>query len=55
MAKRKGLYKGQRSGTTKARPARAQELQASGLNVAEVANARDVSERNVFRYLNETK
>ena len=55
VAKRKGVYKGRRSGTTKARPARAQELQANGLTVAEIANAMDVSERTVFRYLNETK
>ncbi|MEJ2387838.1 MAG: recombinase family protein [Chromatiaceae bacterium] len=55
VAKRKGVYKGRRSGTTKARPARAQELHANGLTVPEIANAMAVSERTVFRYLNETK
>jgi DNA invertase Pin-like site-specific DNA recombinase len=55
VAKRKGVYKGRRSGTTKARPPRAQELQANGLTVPEIANAMAVSERTVFRYLNETK
>lgn len=55
VAKRKGVYKGRRAGTTKARPARAQELRANGLTVPEIANAIDVSERTVFRYLNETK
>jgi DNA-binding NarL/FixJ family response regulator len=33
----------------------AQELQANGLTVPEIANAMAVSERTVFRYLNETK
>jgi DNA invertase Pin-like site-specific DNA recombinase len=55
VAKRKGIYKGRRSGTTKAQPARAQELQANGLTVPEIANAMAVSKRTVFRYLNETK
>jgi DNA invertase Pin-like site-specific DNA recombinase len=55
VAKRKGIYKGRRSGTKKAQPARAQELQANGLTVPEIANAMAVSKRTVFRYLNETK
>jgi DNA invertase Pin-like site-specific DNA recombinase len=53
LAKRKGVYKGRRSGTTKAEPARAQELHAHGLTIPEIANAMAVSERTVFRYLNE--
>jgi len=55
LAKRKGVYKGRRSGTTKAQPARAQELHAHGLTVPEIANAMAVSERTVFRYLSEAK
>jgi DNA invertase Pin-like site-specific DNA recombinase len=53
LAKRKGVYKGRRSGTTKAQPARAQELHAYGLTIPEIANAMAVSERTVFRYLSE--
>lgn len=53
VAKRKGVYKGRRAGTTKARPSRAQELHANGLTVPEIANAMDVSERTVFRYLSQ--
>jgi DNA invertase Pin-like site-specific DNA recombinase len=55
VAKRKGVYKGRRSGTTKAPPARAQELHAHGLTVPEIANAMAVSKRTVFRYLSEAK
>lgn len=55
VAKRKGVYKGRSSGSTKARPPRAQELHANGLTVPEIANAMAVSERTVFRYLNETE
>ncbi len=55
VARRKGIYKGRQRGTTKAQPARAQELQANGLTVPEIANAMAVSKRTVFRYLNETK
>jgi len=55
VARRKGIYKGRRRGTTKAQPARAQELQAHGLTVSEIANAMAISKRTVFRYLSETK
>lgn len=53
VAKRKGVYKGRRIGTTKAQPARAQELHANGLTIPEIANAMGVSSRTVFRYLSE--
>ena len=53
LAKRKGVYKGRRRGTTKAQPARARELLAHGLTVSEIANALAISKRTVFRYLSE--
>jgi DNA invertase Pin-like site-specific DNA recombinase len=53
LAKRKGIYKGRRRGTTKAQPARARELYANGLTVPEIANAMAISKRTVFRYLSE--
>jgi DNA invertase Pin-like site-specific DNA recombinase len=55
VAKRQGAYKGRRRGTTKAQPARAQELHAQGLSVPEIANAMAISKRTVFRYLSEAK
>lgn len=55
VAKKKGVYKGRHIGTLKAQPTRAQELQANGLTIAEIANAMNVSRRTVFRYLNEGK
>jgi DNA invertase Pin-like site-specific DNA recombinase len=51
VAKRRGAYRGRKSGTTKAIPARALELRERGLTAAEIANALDVSPRTVFRYL----
>jgi DNA invertase Pin-like site-specific DNA recombinase len=51
VAKQKGLYRGRRKGTTKARPARADTLHRRGLTVSEIAAALDVSSRTVFRYL----
>ena len=50
-AKRSGVYRGRRPGTTKARPGRARELRARGLRASEIAAALGVSERTVFRYL----
>jgi DNA invertase Pin-like site-specific DNA recombinase len=50
-AKRRGVYNGRRSGTTKAKPARAAELSQKGLSAAEIAAALNVSERTAFRYL----
>jgi DNA invertase Pin-like site-specific DNA recombinase len=51
VAQRNGVYRGRRKGTTKAKPARAQELRARGLIIPEIAMALDVSPRTVFRYL----
>jgi len=51
VAKRKGVYQGRRRGTTKAKPERAKALRATGLQVAEIANALGTSKRTVQRYL----
>jgi DNA invertase Pin-like site-specific DNA recombinase len=51
VAKRKGIYKGRRKGTTKAEPARAMQLRARGLKVSEIAQAMGTSRRTVQRYL----
>jgi len=51
VAKEKGIYSGRKKGTTKAKPDRAKELHAQGLNPPEIAAALNVSERSVFRYL----
>lgn len=51
QAKKRGVYKGRRIGTTKAKPERARQLAAKGLNPAEIAAALSVSERTAFRYL----
>lgn len=51
IAKERGIYKGRKKGTTKAKPDRAKELKAKGFNEQEIANALNVSERTVFRYL----
>ena len=51
VAKRKGVYKGRKSGTTKAEPSRAKQLRAKGLTVAEIAQALGTNKRTVQRYL----
>lgn len=51
LAKTKGVYKGRQKATTKAQPARARQLHAKGFRPKEIANALNVSERTVFRYL----
>ena len=51
VAKQRGVYRGRKKGTTKAKPARALALRNRGLTAAEIANALDVSPRTVFRYL----
>jgi DNA invertase Pin-like site-specific DNA recombinase len=53
VAKRRGVYRGRQQGTTKARPRRAIILRRQGLTVPEIANALQVSQRTVFRYLTE--
>lgn len=50
-AKRKGVYRGRKGGTTKAAPIRASELRANGLRDGEIATALGVSVRTVQRYL----
>ena len=54
VAKSRGVYRGRQKGTTKARPQRAIMLRRQGLTVPEIANALQVSQRTVFRYLDET-
>tara|TARA_R110002111_G_scaffold18931_1_gene46184 strand:+ start:34635 stop:35210 length:576 start_codon:yes stop_codon:yes gene_type:complete len=51
VAKKKGIYKGRKLGTTKAKPVRAQVLRDQGLKIAEIANALGTSARTVQRYL----
>ena len=51
VARNRGIYQGRISGTTKALPKRAIELRDRGLKIPEIANALNVSERSVFRYL----
>jgi DNA invertase Pin-like site-specific DNA recombinase len=51
VAKRKGVYKGRRKGSTKGKPQRAIELKDKGLSPGEIATALDISERTVFCYL----
>lgn len=54
VAKSRGVYRGRQKGTTKAQPQRAIILRRQGLTVPEIANALQVSQRTVFRYLDET-
>ncbi len=54
-ARRKGVYRGRASGTTKGQPDRARELQAKGLRAPEIAQALGVSPRTIFRYLQATE
>jgi len=51
VAKRKGIYRGHKKGTTKAKPARARALRSRGLTTTEIANALKISPHTVFRYL----
>lgn len=53
VAKTRGVYQGRKKGTTKAKPQRARILQKQGLSAPEIANALNISERTVFRYLAE--
>ena len=52
-AKTKGVYKGRGKGATKARPQRARQLKEQGLSAPEIAQAMNISERTVRRYLRE--
>jgi DNA invertase Pin-like site-specific DNA recombinase len=51
LARKRGVYTGRRSGTTKAAPARARTLRKQGLTVLEIAKALGVKERTVYHYL----
>ena len=51
VARQKGVYKGRKPGTTKAKPARARRLREQGLTQAEIATALAVSRTTVIRYL----
>ena len=51
VARRKGIYKGRKPGTTKGEPERARELRTKGLKVSEIAQAMGTSKRTVQRYL----
>ena len=50
-ARERGVYKGRKAGSTKAKPARARELSDRGLSHGEIAEAMGVSRRTVIRYL----
>jgi len=50
VAKERGVYKGRRVGTTKARPARARALKAKNYSLAEIAEALGISRRTAIRY-----
>ena len=50
-AKRRGVYKGRKAGTTKATPDRARDLRNRGLQIDEIATALGCSVRTIHRYL----
>ena len=51
IAKQKGTYTGRKKGSFKAKAERAKALKVKGLSTQEIANALNVSERTIFRYL----
>jgi DNA invertase Pin-like site-specific DNA recombinase len=51
LAKRRGVYKGRKRGTTKGKPERARELRGKGMKLSEIAQALGVDRRTVSRYL----
>lgn len=50
VARRAGVYKGRRPGTTKAKPKRALKLREKGMTAEEIAHTLGVSRNTVFRY-----
>lgn len=51
VARKKGVYRGRKKGTTKGTPERAVELREKGLSSREIATSLGVGERTVYRYL----
>ena len=51
LARKRGVYIGRKSGTTKAAPSRARALKKQGLKISEIAAALRVKERSVYNYL----
>jgi DNA invertase Pin-like site-specific DNA recombinase len=51
LAKQRGVYKGRKRGSTKAKPQRARELRKKGMTLSEIAQALKVDRRTVTRYL----
>jgi DNA invertase Pin-like site-specific DNA recombinase len=54
-AKKRGVYRGRKPGTTKATPARAAKLRDKGNTADEIAASLGVSRNTVFRYLRQAK
>lgn len=54
VAKKRGVYRGRKKGSTKAKPKRACELRGRGLTVPEIAHVMGIGERTVYRYLKES-
>jgi DNA invertase Pin-like site-specific DNA recombinase len=54
VARKRGVYTGRQSGTTKAAPSRARALKKQGLTIVEIAKALGVKERTVYNYLTAT-
>ncbi len=50
-ARRRGVYRGRKPGSTKAKPERARRLRAQGMTMAEVATALRISRSTAHRYL----
>jgi DNA invertase Pin-like site-specific DNA recombinase len=55
LARKRGVYTGRRTGTTKAAPSRARVLKKQGLTVLEIAHALGVKERTVYHYLSDAR
>ena len=55
LARKRGVYTGRQTGTTKAAPSRARVLKKQGLTVLEIAHALGVKERTVYHYLSHAR